>query len=115
MTRWTVTAMFVGLVLTPSVPRAQIASRYGPTLSSYTTARIAEGVYAFLAPDSKTPLVSGNSVAVIGRDAVLVVDTGHVPAVTRKMIAEIRRLTPAPVRYVVNTHWHFDHVAGNGE
>ena len=94
---------------------AQIPARYGSTLDGYSTEKIADGVYAFLAPDSKTPFVSGNSLAVIGRDAVLVVDTGHVPAVTRRMIADIRHLTPAPVRFVVNTHWHFDHVVGNGE
>jgi cyclase len=112
--RMAAAAAFV-LVSGSAATRAQIAATYGSTLTTVTTEKIADGVYAFMAPDSKTPFVSGNSLAVIGRDAVLIVDTGHVPAVTRKMIAEIRRLTPAPVRFVVNTHWHFDHVVGNGE
>jgi glyoxylase-like metal-dependent hydrolase (beta-lactamase superfamily II) len=50
---------------------------------------------------------------IIGDDAVLVVDTGHHPSLTRRMVEEVRRLTPKPVRYVANTHWHNDHVAGN--
>jgi cyclase len=72
-------------------------------------------VWAFLAPDSRTPFVSGNSLVVAGETGALVVDTAHVPALTRRMIADIRRVTSVPVKYVVNTHWHFDHVVGNGE
>jgi glyoxylase-like metal-dependent hydrolase (beta-lactamase superfamily II) len=57
--------------------------------------------------------VSGNSTAIIGADSVLVVDSGHFPSLTRKVIAEIRKLTDKPVRYLVNTHWHADHISGN--
>src|SRR4051794_35026936 len=109
------TVVAVMAVTAATAVHAQIVARYGSALDGYAIDKIGEGVYAFVAPDSRTPFVSGNSMAVIGRDAVLVVDTGHVPAVTRRMIADIRRLTPAPVKYVVNTHWHFDHVVGNGE
>lgn len=94
---------------------AQIAPSFGRPLTDYTTIRLAEGVYAFIAPDSKTALVSGNSLVVIGADAALVVDAAHVPAIARRMIADIRRLTDKPVRYLVNTHWHNDHVFGNAE
>ena len=94
---------------------AQIAPGYGDLVATYELSKIADGVYAFLSPDSKTPFVSGNSLVVIGRDAALVVDTGHVPALARRMIADIKRLTNVPVTVVVNTHWHFDHVVGNGE
>ena len=44
---------------------------------------------------------------------MLVFDTGNLPGVTRRQIAEIRRLTDKPVRYVVNSHWHPDHNLGN--
>jgi glyoxylase-like metal-dependent hydrolase (beta-lactamase superfamily II) len=44
---------------------------------------------------------------------VLIVDTQQSTAAARSLIAEIARLTSAPVRWVVNTHWHGDHVNGN--
>jgi cyclase len=81
---------------------------------SYQTVNVAPGVYAFIAPEARVGLVSGNSVAVVGEDAVLVVDSGHFPTLTRRMIGEIRRLTDKPIRFLVNTHWHPDHHSGNG-
>jgi len=71
-----------------------------PSLTSFETVKVADGVYSFVAPETLA-LVSGNSTAIIGDDAVLVVDTGHFPTATRKMIAEVRRLTNKPVRFVV--------------
>src|SRR5262245_10780617 len=82
-------------------------------LFEYQTTKLAEGVYAFIAPESKTPFVSGNSLAVIGSDGVLVVDSTNVPSLARRMIADIKRLTDQPVRFLVNTHWHPDHLMGN--
>jgi cyclase len=83
------------------------------TLRAFETVKVADGVYAFIARQTRSPLVSGNSMAVIGDDAVLVVDTGHFPSGTRQMIAAIRKLSQKPVRFVVNTHWHPDHDTGN--
>ncbi len=82
---------------------------------SFEQVRVGEGIVAFIAPESNSMLVSGNSVAVIGDDGVLVVDSGHFPSLARREIAEIRRLTDKPVRFLVNTHWHPDHLAGNSE
>ena len=76
---------------------------------------VGAGVYAFISPIGITPTVSGNSLVVIGDDSVLVVDTGQFPSLARAEIAEIRRLTPLQVRYIVTTHWHPDHWTGNGE
>jgi glyoxylase-like metal-dependent hydrolase (beta-lactamase superfamily II) len=50
---------------------------------------------------------------VIGPEAVLVVDTFESSAAAQKMLEAIREKTTLPVRYVVNTHYHLDHVAGN--
>ena len=83
------------------------------TTKDFETVQIADGIVAFIAPEPKSPLVNGNSVAVIGDDGVLVVDTGQIPSLTRRMIAEIRKRTDKPVRYVVNTHWHWDHNLAN--
>jgi glyoxylase-like metal-dependent hydrolase (beta-lactamase superfamily II) len=81
---------------------------------AYTVEQLAPGVYAFVEPHQSTGLVSGNALVVVGDDGVLVVDTGHFPSLARKMIDDIRRLTDRPVRYVVTTHWHPDHLFGNG-
>lgn len=79
---------------------------------SFTRTEIARGVHVFSEPFGHA-IVSGNIVAIVGDDAVAVVDTGHHPRLTREIAGEIRRLAGKPVRYVVNTHWHNDHVSGN--
>ena len=81
----------------------------------YTTVQVAEGVYAFIPPPTSSPVVSGNVVAVIGDDGVLVVDSGRFPTLARRIIADIRRKTDKPVRYIVHTHWHLDHIVGDAE
>lgn len=77
------------------------------------TVRVADGVYAFLAPDIPDFYPEGNATAVLSDAGVLVFDTGFLPSTARKVVAGIRRLTDKPVRYVVNSHWHPDHWSGN--
>ena len=54
----------------------------------------------------------GNMGLAIGEDAVFLVDDEFAP-LTAKIRAAIAALTPKPVRFVLNTHWHFDHTGGN--
>jgi glyoxylase-like metal-dependent hydrolase (beta-lactamase superfamily II) len=79
---------------------------------SYRRVDVAPGIHAFI-EDFGRAIVSSNIVAIVGEESVAVIDTGHHPRLTRAIAADIRAITPKPVRYIVNTHWHNDHVSGN--
>ncbi|MBZ5555466.1 MAG: MBL fold metallo-hydrolase [Acidobacteriia bacterium] len=74
--------------------------------------QIADGIYQFItAPDGYVP--NGNSVVIVNENDVLVFDTFSRPSTARQVLAEIRKITNKPVRYLVNSHWHPDHWSGN--
>lgn len=54
----------------------------------------------------------GNITVQIGNDGVLIVDTQYAP-LSEKILAKIRELSRAPIRYIINTHHHPDHTGGN--
>jgi glyoxylase-like metal-dependent hydrolase (beta-lactamase superfamily II) len=98
----------------PATTHPRTAADY-PSILTFRTERVANGVYAFITPEERSSFQAGNSIAIVGDDGVLVFDTGNIPSMTRRQIAEIRRITDKPVRYVVNSHWHPDHTLGNAE
>ncbi|HEV8332941.1 MAG TPA: MBL fold metallo-hydrolase [Steroidobacteraceae bacterium] len=85
--------------------------------SSVTTQRsvtkVADGVYSIRHVDAPDTNPQGNTTVIIGERAVLVVDSSYLPSSAAEDIAQIRRWTDRPVRYVLNTHWHPDHQRGN--
>jgi glyoxylase-like metal-dependent hydrolase (beta-lactamase superfamily II) len=73
--------------------------------------KVAEGVWvAVAAPAYK---VNCNTAIIEDGDGVMVVDTHSKPSAARVIVDMLRELTPKPVRYVVNTHFHWDHWHGN--
>src|ERR1700689_2400980 len=73
--------------------------------------KIGPGIWAAVVNDEG--LGGGNAGFVIGDDGVLVIDTFQDPRPAKALLGEIRKLTPLPIRFVANTHYHLDHVNGN--
>ena len=73
--------------------------------------KLADGVYAAIA--KPTGLPSGNAGFVIGSEGVPVVDTTLAPVTAQELITEIKKITPLPIKYAMNTHYHVDHSGGN--
>ena len=81
-----------------------------PTLP-FVLKQVGPGVYAAI--DGPEHRAGSNAGFVIGDDGVLVVDSFFNLPAARALVAEIHRLTPKPIRYVVNTHYHLDHTGGD--
>src|SRR5271170_661766 len=77
----------------------------------YRLQKIGNGIWAAIVNDEG--LAGGNAGFVIGDNGVLVIDTFQDPRPAKALLGEIRKLTPLPIRFVVNTHYHLDHVNGN--
>jgi len=78
--------------------------------------RISEHVYSYV--DVTNASAAGNSFGanagvVVGRDAVLVIDSLISAKEADRFIADIRKVTDKPLKYLVNTHYHLDHSWGN--
>ncbi len=80
----------------------------------FTLHEVGPGVWAAIDnPAAKAARSGANAGFVIGSDSVLVVDTFENPAAAQELLNQIRQKTNLPIRFVVNTHYHLDHVAGN--
>ena len=77
----------------------------------FTLHTIGDGVWAAIVNDAGK--AGGNAGFVVGDDGVAVIDTFEDPGAAKELLAEIRKITPLPIRFVVNTHYHLDHVNGN--
>src|SRR2546427_12375598 len=73
--------------------------------------KVADGVHAAVATPAYK--VNCNTAIVEIDDGVVIVDTHSKPSAARVIVERLRDLTPKPVRYVVNTHFHWDHWHGN--
>jgi cyclase len=78
--------------------------------ASASAQKIAPDLYAYISTND----ASANSTFLVGDKGILVVDSGLNAQEGRKLLEEIRKISPLPVRWIVNTHYHPDHRGGNG-
>jgi glyoxylase-like metal-dependent hydrolase (beta-lactamase superfamily II) len=97
----------IGLAAAWAASAAPIAAEPLP----FVLKQVGPGVYAAI--DGPEHKAGSNAGFVIGDDGVLVVDAFFNLDAARALVGEIHRLTPKPVRYVVNTHYHADHTGGD--
>jgi len=81
--------------------------------TNFDVQKLAADVYAVIRKEPPGFMVDANNLLIIGPANVIVVDANGAPGITREVLAALRRITSKPVRYVINTHYHDDHIRGN--
>jgi glyoxylase-like metal-dependent hydrolase (beta-lactamase superfamily II) len=92
----------------PPVLRAQT-----PPDTTIERVTLGPGIYLFRVPSARDMWTATNSVVIVNDDDVTVFDSCTRPSTARLIVGEIRKLTPKPVRVLINSHWHMDHWSGN--
>jgi cyclase len=105
----------LGLVLCAGAALAAAAQVRPPgsddTGKAFNFVRITDDIYHAVGTGALT--VGCNGAVIINQNDVLVVDSHISPAAASALREEVKTLTPKPIRYVVNSHFHFDHAHGN--
>ena len=82
-----------------------------PSATQHRFTEIAPGIYSAIAPPSLNG--GSNSAVIVNKDDVVVVDSHMTPEAGRVLLQEIKTITDKPVRFLVDTHFHYDHTDGN--
>lgn len=99
--------LLIGLVI------VQASAQTSTSNWNFDVQKIDKNVYAVVRKEPPSLWFNPNTVFIIGKKDVIVVDSNISSEYTKEVLAALRKLTDKPVKYVINTHWHEDHIIGN--
>jgi glyoxylase-like metal-dependent hydrolase (beta-lactamase superfamily II) len=99
-----ITSLVVAVIISAAAAHAQ-------TPMAHRFIQVVPGVYSAIG--NGTIETRDSPMVIVNADDVFLVDTNITPEATRRLVNDIKTLTDKPIRYVVNTHWHYDHADGN--
>jgi quinoprotein relay system zinc metallohydrolase 2 len=111
LNRRTCLAHGIALAAVPFLRVIPVRADGGYVIEVAPSVFVHRGQHAIFTPENKGDI--SNPGFVVGTDAVAVIDTGGSPVVGRALKAAVTEVTDKPIRYVINTHMHPDHVFGN--
>ena len=95
------------------MPRRLFAAAESPVITIRNAAKTAKITVTKLRDNVSVLEGSGGNIAVLtGRDGKLLVDAG-IPGTRARITEALASLSNDPVKYLINSHWHFDHTDGN--
>jgi cyclase len=100
-------ALILALVLTCGVGSAHAQQNIDFGKLELQTVKVADGLYVLMGGPAQ-----GNIAVSVGNDGIFLVDSMY-GQMHQKIVDAVRALSSQPIRYVVNTHLHGDHTAGN--
>jgi cyclase len=101
------------LALTAGCRRAELRAQTETQSPDLIVVQLDSGVYAAIRNNPLSLAVNANSLIIVRNADVVVVDAQFTRAATQETLRAIRKITHKPVAYVINTHWHDDHLAGD--
>ena len=104
-------ALLALLLAVPAAARAEGDAWTTVAGDAFTFTEVRAGVWHAVGGDGVA--AGSNGAVVVNERDVLVVDSHMTPSAARALLADLPRITDKPVRYLVNTHFHFDHTHGN--
>ena len=105
-------AVALGWSFGGTVPAGAAAQGARGDQGAYTFEEIADGIHFATGTGAMTTM--SNSLVIVNEDHAMLVDTSVSPAAARALVREIaEEVTDKPIRYVFNSHYHFDHSHGN--
>lgn len=97
------TLAVLGILLGAAVAHAQ--QQPDPNKVTIKTTKLADGIYML---DG----AGGNIGVSVGEDGVVLIDDQYA-SLSPKILAAVKAISPKPIKFVINTHWHGDHTSGN--